>query len=85
MAALLGLEPKQADPESAVLPLHHRAKKLKMRKEGFGALHGTRLCSSPFRVGHSPHSPLLAVAAHKHAALFKSLLQYIRKYAEGGI
>ncbi len=43
-------------------------------KEGFGALW----------VGHSPHSLLLTVATHKHAALFESSILYYFKPERGG-
>ncbi len=41
LAARLGIEPRQTDSESAVLPLHHRAVRVKLRQEDDGAGDGS--------------------------------------------
>ena len=50
MAARLGLEPRQAESESAVLPLHHQAVEICANKafEKTGADDWTRTCNRLF-------------------------------------
>ena len=51
MAARLGLEPRQAESESAVLPLHHQAveiETLRRHSGGSGAGDGSRTCNHLF-------------------------------------
>ena len=48
LAARLGIEPRQTDSESAVLPLHHRAVRVKLRQEDDGAGDGSRTCNHLF-------------------------------------
>jgi hypothetical protein len=43
MAASLGFEPRQRDPESLVLPLHHEARSEK-NKDRFASLQVGRSC-----------------------------------------